>query len=61
MNTLNSTTDDAYKPYDQFEENKRRFGTTSTYDETLYTTKIDNSKITPELEAKAERIQKELV
>ena len=32
---------------DQFEENRKKFGTKSSYDPNLYTTKIDESKITP--------------
>jgi PAB1-binding protein PBP1 len=31
------------KPWDQFEENKRRFGITTDYDENIYTTTIDKS------------------
>ena len=46
--------------YDQIEENKLRFGTKSTYDFNKYTTVLDESKITPELRAKAERLEKEI-
>ena len=31
---------------DQFEENRKRFGTKSTYDPNLYTTTIDEAKVT---------------
>jgi PAB1-binding protein PBP1 len=41
-------------PFDQFEENKKKFGTKSTYDFNKYTTVIDESKITPEVRAKAD-------
>lgn len=41
-------------PFDQFEENKKKFGTKSTYDFNKYTTVIDESKITPEVRAMAD-------
>lgn len=45
-------------PYNQFEENKRKFGTKSTYDFNKYTSVIDESKITEEIRAKAELVEK---
>lgn len=44
-------------PYNQFEENKKKFGTKSTYDFNKYTTVIDESKITEEVRAKADLIE----
>lgn len=40
--------------------NKRLFGTKTTYDFNKYTTKLDESKITPELRARAEAVEKEI-
>ena len=44
-------------PFDQFEENKKKFGTKSTYDFNKYTTVIDESKITAEVRAKADKVE----
>jgi PAB1-binding protein PBP1 len=44
-------------PFDQFEENKKKFGTKSTYDFNKYTTVIDESKITAEVRAKADQVE----
>lgn len=41
-----TTIPDDNVPYNQFEENKKKFGTKSTYDFNKYTTVIDESKIT---------------
>ena len=40
--------------------NKRLFGTKTTYDFNKYTTKLDESKITPELRSRAEAVEKEI-
>ena len=40
--------------------NKRLFGTKTTYDFNKYTTKLDETKITPELRARAEAVEKEI-
>ena len=45
---------------DQFEENRKRFGTKTTYDPNLYTTTIDQAKVTSEVEAKADKIASQL-
>ena len=34
------------KSRDQFEENRKRFGTKSTYDPNIYTTTIDEARVT---------------
>ena len=46
--------DDADTSFDQFQ------GKRSTYRDEIYTTKIDESKITDELRRKAEKIEKEI-
>lgn len=46
--------------WDQFEVNRTKFGVKSTYDENLYTKRIDYSSMTPEQIAKAERIAREI-
>mmetsp|Transcript_14621 Transcript_14621/g.18676 ORF Transcript_14621/g.18676 Transcript_14621/m.18676 type:complete len:853 (+) Transcript_14621:168-2726(+) len=46
--------------WDQFEANKRLFNVESTFDENLYTTKLDTSKMTPEQIARAERLAREI-
>lgn len=43
LNEGNQTKD---KSRDQFEENRKRFGTKTTYDPNLYTTTIDEAKVT---------------
>jgi PAB1-binding protein PBP1 len=43
LNENNQTKD---KTRDQFEENRKRFGTKTTYDPNLYTTTIDEAKVT---------------
>jgi PAB1-binding protein PBP1 len=43
LNENNQTKD---KSRDQFEENRKRFGTKTTYDPNLYTTTIDEAKVT---------------
>jgi len=57
---LGETSSSTHGPYDQFEENKRRFGTQSTYDFNKYTTVLDESKITPELRAQVEELAGEI-
>lgn len=52
---------DKSRKWDQFEVNERKFGISSTYDESLYTTAIDKSR--PDYEAqlaKAEKIAREI-
>lgn len=46
--------------WDQFETNKRLFNVKSTYDENLYTKKLDHGTMTPEAIARAERIAREI-
>jgi hypothetical protein len=48
------------REWDQFETNKRLFDVKSTYDENLYTKKLDYSVLTAEQIAKADRIAKEI-
>jgi hypothetical protein len=48
------------RKWNQFEANKRLFKVESTFDEGLYTTKLDMSRMTPEQIAKAERYAKEI-
>lgn len=43
LNEGNQTKD---KSRDQFEENRKRFGTKTSYDPNLYTTTIDEAKVT---------------
>lgn len=45
---------------DQFEENRKRFGTKTTYDPNLYTTTIDEAEVTAQVKAKADKIALEL-
>lgn len=53
-NTIYMALDDADTSFDQFQ------GKRSTYRDEIYTTKIDESKITDELRRKAEKIEKEI-
>ena len=46
--------------WDQFEVNRAKFGVKSTYDENLYTKRIDFSSMTAEQIARAERIAREI-
>ena len=46
--------------WDQFEVNRTKFGVKSTFDENLYTKRIDYSSMTAEQIAKAERIAREI-
>mmetsp|Transcript_63 Transcript_63/g.171 ORF Transcript_63/g.171 Transcript_63/m.171 type:complete len:570 (-) Transcript_63:18-1727(-) len=46
--------------WDQFSVNQKLFGYKSTWDETLYTTKLDSTKVTPEMEKEAARLAKEI-
>ncbi len=52
---LGSLEDDDGRPYDQFK------GKNTTYRDDVYTTKIDNSKITDELKKKATKVERELL
>lgn len=46
--------------WDQFEVNKNLFGVKSTFDEELYTTKLDRGPQTRELEREALKIAREI-
>jgi PAB1-binding protein PBP1 len=46
---------------DQFEINKKRYNIVSTYDENLYTTKLDKNKITEEDKKYADKMYKEIM
>ena len=46
--------------WDQFETNKALFGVNSTFDEELYTTKLDRGPQMKELEKEASRIAREI-
>jgi LsmAD domain len=48
------------RKWDQFEANKRLFNVTSTFDENLYTTPLDRSKVTSSQQRTAERIAYEI-
>jgi hypothetical protein len=48
------------KSWNQFEANEKLFGVTSSYDENLYTTKLDKTKLSTEQSAKAERLAREI-
>jgi hypothetical protein len=56
--SLNSNNNN--KDWDQFETNRVLFNVRSTYDENLYTKKLDYDSLTPEQIARAERIAKEI-
>lgn len=55
-----SLENDSSGPWDQFEANRRLFQVPSTYDENLYTKKLDTSSISKEKMAEAERIAREI-
>lgn len=46
--------------WDQFQENEKRFGVKSTYNDDLYTTKLDKQTFTREQMQEAERIAREI-
>ena len=46
--------------WDQFSVNQKLFGYKSTWDENLYTTKLDSNRITPEMEKEAARLAREI-
>lgn len=46
--------------WDQFEVNERKFGVKSTFHEDLYTVALDKNSVTAEMEAKANRIAREI-
>ena len=46
--------------WDQFEINKKKYNVVSTYDENLYTTKLDKKKITKEQQDYADKIYNEI-
>ena len=54
------TLEDDGSEWDQFKVNQEKFGVESSYDEHLYTTRIDTSAPDYERAAKAERIAKEI-
>ena len=47
--------------WDQFELNKKMYNVVSTYDENLYTTKLDKNKITEEDKKYADKLYKEIM
>lgn len=49
-----------YRGWDQFEANETLFGVKSTFNEELYTTKLDRGPQTRELEREALRIAREI-
>ncbi|KAL4105524.1 hypothetical protein PRIC1_003586 [Phytophthora ramorum] len=46
--------------WNQFEANEKLFGVVSTYDENIYTTKLDKTKISTEQSREAERLAQEI-
>ena len=48
------------KKWDQFKENEKKFGVTSTYNEEMYTTKLNQATLTPEQRARAARMAAEI-
>ena len=52
---------DQGEKWDQFETNERKFGVKSTFDENLYTTRLEKGKVTKEQAAEAERIAREIM
>lgn len=46
--------------WDQFEANERLYNVTSTYDENIYTKKLDKSTLTMEQQRQAERLAREI-
>ncbi|KUF97691.1 Ataxin-2 [Phytophthora nicotianae] len=48
------------KGWNQFEANEKLFGVVSTYDENIYTTKLDKSKISTEQSRAAEKLAQEI-
>lgn len=48
------------KDWDQFETNRRLFNVSTTYDENLYTKRIDHNSVTAEQLARAERLAREI-
>ena len=53
--------DDEDENWDQFELNKKMYNVISTYDENLYTTKLDKNKITEEDKKYADKMYKEIM
>ena len=53
--------DDEDENWDQFELNKKMYNVVSTYDENLYTTKLDKNKITEEDKKYADKMYKEIM
>ena len=53
--------DDEDENWDQFELNKKMYNVVSTYDEDLYTTKLDKNKITEEDKKYADKMYKEIM
>ncbi|CAN8269365.1 unnamed protein product [Cochlearia groenlandica] len=60
QNLGNVFDDPSKRGWDQFEANKLLFGVESTFDEELYTTKLEKSQLTRELREEAERIAREI-
>lgn len=57
---INSYFFSSIRGWDQFETNKTLFGVNSTFDEELYTTKLDKGPQMRELEKEALRIAREI-
>jgi hypothetical protein len=53
--------DDEDENWDQFKLNKKMYNVVSTYDENLYTTKLDKNKITEEDKKYADKMYKEIM
>ena len=54
-------TDDKHdRAWDQFATNEQKFGVKNTYDENLYTTRLEKHTLTPDQIAKAERLASEI-
>lgn len=49
-----------FRSWDQFEANEKLFGVKSTFDEELYTTRLERGPQTRELEKEASRIAREI-
>jgi hypothetical protein len=60
LHAPNANSANTNKDWDQFETNRRLFNVSSTYDENLYTKKLDYNALTPEQIARAERLAKEI-
>ena len=57
---MNNKSSNKHSDWDQFETNKRLFNVNSSFDENLYTKKLDLSMMTKEQIAKADRLAREI-